>query len=94
MKTTVKVSIFLFGAFAMIMLAHKAITSPMSPATIPQCKNVRYPQVCQRTFEKCSGIDLDDACIAVAQLEGELGHSVTHPGESGMSQNNVKGEKQ
>lgn len=58
---------------------------------VPECAGTNYPIVCVTTYHKCENIGLDDACIALAQLEGQLGHSATQAPENTMSQNTVKG---
>lgn len=60
---------------------------------VPACRQTKYPGVCADSYHKCNNIGLDDACLAIAKLEGEIGHSVTHSGLSGMSQNVKTGEK-
>lgn len=60
---------------------------------VPGCRQVEHPQYCVEQYRKCQNLGLDDACLAVAQLEGEIGHSVTHTTEKQMSQNNIKGDE-
>lgn len=88
LKYVLQWTLFIIAVIFVIVLILKS--SSAASVDVPGCRQTKYPQVCADSFHKCSNIGLDDACLAVAQLEGELGHSVTHEGLSGASQN-VKG---
>ena len=69
------------------LLIAAVVYSQNNKIDVPGCRGTKFPEVCVDSFHKCENIGLDDACLAVAKLEGEIGHSVTHDGLSGTSQN-------
>lgn len=64
------------------------------PATdIEGCNAVKYPKVCAVSYHKCNMIGLDAACLAVAQLDGQLGYDSVSGRQIPTSQNTITGDK-
>jgi hypothetical protein len=76
----VLVAIVLF--FIVIKSAEAART--IDPAG---CRQVNYPAVCVASYHKCDDIGLNDACLAVSQLDGQLGYDSVNGRRIPTSQN-------
>lgn len=87
-RLVISLSLVFFGIVLLFIVHVRSLDS----MNVPGCRQVKFPKVCETTFQRCSNMGLDDACLAVAQLEGEIGHSVTQVPENAMSQNTKTGE--
>lgn len=76
-----------------ILMVWAIMASAQKQVDVPGCRQVKYPEVCAASYHKCDNIDLDEACLAVSQLDGEIGHSFTHNANEPMSQNIKTGDK-
>ena len=59
-----------------------------APAVQPAaCRQTNHPDVCAASYARCNDIGLDEACLAVAQLDGQLGYDAANGRRIPMSQN-------
>lgn len=87
LRTQNRTKIAIFGVLFVILLVVVSVVylsrehaQKQDVRTVPGCREVLYPDVCSASYKRCNNIGLNDACLAVAQLDG-------------MSQNNKTGDK-
>jgi hypothetical protein len=77
-----------FVLFVLVILyAILANASAQNKIGVVGCRGVRYPAVCVASYHRCDNIGLNDACLAVAQLDGRLGYDAANGRTIPMSQN-------
>ena len=84
----------LFIIAAVILLFAVLAQAQSKPEVdVPGCRQTNYPEVCAVSYHKCNNIGLDDACLAVAQLDGQLGYDAANGKQIDTSQNVKTGDK-
>jgi hypothetical protein len=83
---------FVLAALALFFLVIKSADAAQSINPIG-CRKVKYPAVCAASYQKCNDIGLDEACLALAQLDGQLGYDSVNGNQILMSQNIKTGDK-
>jgi hypothetical protein len=76
-----------------LILFWAVLASAQKQVDVVGCRQVNYPEVCVASYDKCNNIDLDDACLAVAQLDGQLGYDAISGRQIPTSQNIKTGDK-
>lgn len=78
-------AVILLAAVIVFLIARAAAAVPVvEPAG---CRQVNYPDVCAASYAKCDNIGLNEACLAVAQLDGQLGYDAANGRKIPTSQN-------
>ena len=77
---------FVLAAALLFFLVIKSASA--APAVdVAGCRKVKYPAVCAASYHKCDDIGLNDACLAAAQLDGQLGYDAANGRKIPTSQN-------
>lgn len=84
----------LLGLFlALLLIVTVVILLQEKPKVeVPGCRQVKHPSVCLASYKRCNNIGLDEACLAVAQLDGQLGYDAVNGRQIPMSQNIKTGD--
>lgn len=90
LKYVLQWTLFIIVVF---LLLWAVLASAAKPAGVPGCEKTNYPEVCVASYHKCDNIGLDDACLATAQLDGQLGYDAINGRKIPTSQNIKTGDK-
>lgn len=72
---------------ALLLLFAVLKSAEASPTAAAGCQQTKYPAICETSYAKCNTIGLDDACLAVAKLDGQLGYDSANGNQIPTSQN-------
>lgn len=75
----------LAAAFLFFLVMKSAAAAPA--VDVPGCRKTNHPTVCAASYHKCDNIGLNDACLAVAQMDGYYGYDVMRNPNKVTSQN-------
>ena len=82
--------LFLIAVLLVVFLLTRAGATQDLPTG---CAATNHPDVCAASYAKCNMIGLDDACMAVARIDGDLGHDLMSEEMQAESQNIKSTEK-